>query len=542
MLKKSKEGRKESFMQGVLALMFSQVLIKLLGLVYNMYLTNRQNFGDAGNAIRNSGYQIYAMLLSLSSIGVPNAISKLVAERVALGDNKGANRIFKIAFATFAVVGFIGTLILFLGANFIATYLFEIPEAEYTLVALSPAIFFVSISSVLRGYFNGRQNLKATAHAQTLEQVFKTVLTITVVEMVAIFTFENTTFMAAGANIATTLATFLSFSYLFLYYRIRRKEIATEISQTVNYKPERVKTIIKRILSVSIPMSLSSLMSSINKNIDSLTVVRGLKTFMSESAAKVQYGILSGKVDTLTSLPLSFNIAFATALVPALSSAIAKGDHETGTRRVSFSLLVTMLIGLPCTIGMIIFAKQILELLFPNATAGVLILQISALTIIFTVLAQTVNGALQGIGKVMVPATALGCGVIAKLILNLVLVPIEGIGACGAAWGSVVCHVISFSIGFNVLRKNIKLDLDFSKFVAKPIIATFIMAVCSYFAYSVLSIRISTRIATVIAVIIAVVIYVLAVAVLKIFTKEDLNMLPYGQKIYKFLVKIGIYQ
>ena len=124
MLKKSKEGRKESFMQGVLALMFSQVLIKLLGLIYNMYLTNRDNFGDAGNAIRNSGYQIYAMLLSLSSIGVPNAISKLVAERVAIGDNKGANRIFKIAFATFALIGFAGTLILFLGANFIANYLY----------------------------------------------------------------------------------------------------------------------------------------------------------------------------------------------------------------------------------------------------------------------------------------------------------------------------------------------------------------------------------------------------------------------------------
>lgn len=541
MLKKSKEGRKESFMQGVLALMFSQVLIKLLGLIYNMYLTNRNNFGDAGNAIRNSGYQIYAMLLSLSSIGVPNAISKLVAERVAVGDNKGANRIFKIAFATFALIGFAGTLILFFGANFIANYLFEIPEAEYTLVALSPAIFFVSISSVMRGYFNGRQNLKATAHAQTLEQVFKTVLTFAVVELVAIFTLENTTFMAAGANLATTLATFLSFSYLFLYFRIKRQEIASEISQTVNYKPEGVRSVVKRILAVSIPMSLSSLMSSINKNIDSLTVVRGLKTFMSEKAAKIEYGILSGKVDTLTSLPLSFNIAFATALVPALSSALAKGDHSTGTKRVSFSLLVTMLIGLPCTVGMIIFAKQILELLFPNATEGVLILQISALTIIFTVLAQTINGALQGIGKVMVPATALGCGVIAKLILNLILVPIEGIGACGAAIGSVVCHMISFTIGYNVLKKNIKLDLDFSKFVIKPIFATLIMAVCSYFIYSILVIRISSIMATILALISAVIIYIIAVVILKIFTREDIHMLPYGQKVYNILEKLGIY-
>ena len=155
-------------------------------------------------------------------------------------------------------------------------------------------------------------------------------------------------------------------------------------------------------------MALSAIMSSLNKNIDSITVVRGLKTFLTEGEAKIQYGILAGKVDTLTSLPLSINIAFATALVPAIAAARAKKDTKTATKRTSFSLLVSMLIGLPCTIGMCIFAEQILNLIFPNATAGKMILQISSFTIIFTILDQTINGALQGFGKVMVPATALG--------------------------------------------------------------------------------------------------------------------------------------
>ena len=159
-----KKTKKESFIQGVLALMFSQVIIKILGLVYSMYLTNREGFGDSGNAIYMGGYQIYALLLTLSSIGVPNAISKLIAERLARGDKKGADRVFKIAFATFAVIGFIGTLILFCGARVIATYWLTIPECEYTLIALSPAIFFVSISSVIRGYFNGNECVIAIAH------------------------------------------------------------------------------------------------------------------------------------------------------------------------------------------------------------------------------------------------------------------------------------------------------------------------------------------------------------------------------------------
>ena len=537
-----KKLKKESFMQGVLALMVSQVLIKVLGLVYNLYLTNKEGFGDTGNAIRSSGYQIYALLLTLSSIGVPNAISKLVSERVAVGDNKGAHRVFKIAFATFAVIGLVGTLALFLGAEYIANVWFQIPEAKLTLVALSPSIFFVSIASVIRGYFNGRKNMKATANSQTIEQIFKTVLTIGLVELIFTMSSGNTTIMAAGANLATTLAVFLSFMYLFLYYKIKRKQMPSKNELGVSAKRESIQKTIKRILSVSIPISLSSLMSAINKNVDSLTVVRGLKTFLPEAAAKAQYGILSGKVDTLTSLPLSFNIAFATALVPALSEARAKHDEQTGVKRVSFSMLVTMLIGLPCTVGMIIFAQPILNLLFPNATSGAMILAVSALTIIFTVLAQTINGALQGIGKVMVPATALGCGMLAKLILNLVLVPLPAFGAVGAAIGSVVCHIISFTIGFTVLRKNMKMDLTFSKFILKPALATAMMGICSYFSYTVLSGIIAEKMATIIALAIAVIIYLLAVMVLGILSKEDIYMIPYGQKIYAFLEKIGVYK
>lgn len=402
--------KKESFMQGVLTLMFSQMLIKVLGLVYTLYLTNREGFGDAGNAIYSSGFQIYALLLTLSSIGVPNAISKLVSERIAVGDNKGAHRIFKIAFVTFAFIGLIGTLLLFFGAHYISHYWLQIPESELTLVALSPSIFFVSIASVLRGYFNASQNMKVTAKSQTVEQIFKTVLTIIAVEIIAFLSTTNTTLMAAGANLATTLATFSGFSCLFAYYRSNKKERTKEIQVTTNYKSESVKKIIKKILSVSVPISLSSLMSAINKNIDSVTVVRGLKKFLTDEAeAKIRYGRLSGKVDTLTSLPLAFNIAFATALVPAISAAMAKKDMGTANKRVSFSLLVTMLIGLPCTAGMLIFAEQILNLLFPNAAQGTLLLKISSLTIIFTVLAQTTNGALQGLGKVTTPAKALGC-------------------------------------------------------------------------------------------------------------------------------------
>lgn len=263
---------------------------------------------------------------------------------------------------------------------------------------------------------------------------------------------------------------------------------------------------------------------------------------MDENAAKIQYGILSGKVDTLTSLPLSFNIAFATALVPALSYARAKNDMTTANKRVSFSILVTILIGLPCTAGMYIFSEPILKILFPAQSSGALLLQISSLAIIFTVLAQTINGALQGLGKVMVPAMAFTVGVIAKFIINIVLVPIPGIGVNGAAIGTIACNIIACIIGFIVLKKNMTIKFKFSKYIIKPIIATFIMAICSYAIYIILLKILSLKIAAIIAIGLAMATYALAIVSLKIFTKEEIYMIPYGQKIYGILTKMGIYK
>lgn len=541
MAKEKIANKKETFMQGVVTIMFSQILIKVLGLIYTLYLTNREGFGDAGNAIYASGYQIYALLLTVSSIGVPNAISKLVSERLAVGDNKGANKIFKVALVTFGALGAIGSMLLFFGAHVIAYSWTQIPESELTLVALAPAIFFVSISSVFRGYFNGRRTLKITARAQTIEQVFKTVLTIGIVEIVAYATSTSTEMMAAGANVATTLATFSSFAYLFMYYRLKRKEIGNEIQSSTNYKYENVKTIVKNILMVSIPLTLSSIMTSFNKNIDSFTVKRILSTYMPADIATKLYGQLSGKVDTVTNLPLAINIAFATALVPAISAAKAKNDRETATKRTSFSLLTSMLIGLPCVVGMIVFAQPILNLLYPNAKEGALLLQLISVSVIFSILDQTINGALQGFGKVMIPATALGIGCLVKLVLNIVLLKIPFFNVYGAAIGSIACHAVAFTIVFNVLKKYVKLDLPLGKFVIKPVIATGIMSVCSYTLYVILKGIIPGNTATLIAMAFAVIVYIAAVLALKIYNREDIYMLPKGEKIYKFLEKKKIY-
>lgn len=529
-----RESKTTGFMQGVVVLMFSQVIIKIVGLIYKLYLTNKQGFGDRGNAIYSAAFQIYALFLTISSVGVPNSISKLVSSKVALGDNKGAYRIFKIAFALFGILGFIGSSILFLGAEIISNNYLQIPEAKLALMALAPSVFLVSIEAVLKGYFNGRENISVTANSQSLEQIFKTLLTVAIVENIGRISGNSTAVMAAGATLATTVATLFALMYLYKYFVNRKKEVWQEVVSSSNNKKEGIKRIIKNILLVSIPISLSALFSACSKTIDAMTVVRILKSTIGELEATNQYGILSGKIDVLVALPFSFNVAFATALVPAISSAIAKKQNHIVKKRIEFSILVTILIGIPFTIYMIMFSNDILHILFPNAAKGAEMLQLSALTIIFIVLTQTINGALQGLGKVNVPVVAFAIGGIIKLILNLILIPIKKIGIYGAIISSIISDIFIFVMCFISLKKCLNNKFSINKFIIKPIISSVIMTAVSYIMYIKLAWQIQNNIILLlISIICGMIAYIISIIMLKILDKEEIYMIPYGQKLFK---------
>ena len=544
---KNKEKlKKSSFMKNITILLIAHILIKIIGVVNKIYLTNRVGFGDEGNAIYSSAFQIYALFLTISSIGIPNAVSKLVSERLAIGDSKGAYKIFKIAIISFGMVGFIGSAILFKFSHYLAYNLIQIPEAELSLLALSPSIFFVSITSVIKGYFNGRENLNVGANSQTIEQIFRTIITVGVVEFIAQKTGLDTRVMAAGAAVATTLSEIVCFIYLYKYYSSVRKEIANEIRRSVNYKYNGIRKIIKNILFVSIPMSIAPIIGGINKNIDSMTIVRGLKGFMTETEAKLQYGILSGKIDTLIAFPLSFNAAFSSILIPTVSSAKASGNFKNAKKKIEFSMLISIIIGLPSTVGMIILAKPILELLFPNQSSGEFLLQISALSITVIMLSQNVNSVLHGLGKTIIPAVALGVGSITKLILNLTLVKVNPEifilgGTAGAALATVISNITSFLIVLYIMRKNITINFGL-KTIYKPIVATGMMAICLIFTYENLLGIISRQLCIIITLIVAVVVYILLILKLKVFSESEIQMLPYGKNIFKILKILKIYK
>ena len=333
--------------------------------------------------------------------------------------------------------------------------------------------------------------------------------------------------MAAGATIATTLSVIFSYIYIYIFYAKRKKVIYEEnFEYRNNYKEENLLKTIKTILVIAIPISLTSIISSINKSIDSVTVIRGLTAFMSQTEAQAQYGILTGKVDTLVSIPLSLNTAIAVAILPYLSYAYERRD---------MALLATVLIALPCAFGMALYAKPILDLVFPNANAGSHILSAISPLIIFSVLTQTINSALQGLGDYKTPVIALIIGAIVKTIMNIVLIPIPSIGIYGAVISSIACQFIAFLLGYIALKKLTSLKLNVYKVVVRPIFSVILMSIASYICYCILKAIISAKIALLVAIGVAVLVYGFLILNLHVFTKKELSQLPLGDKLVKFM-------
>ena len=540
---KKKKGA--SFMKNVLVLMFSQIMVKILGFIYKLVITNIEGFGNTGLGYYSAGYQIYSLLLALSSIGIPNVVSKLVSERVAIGDNKGAQRIFKLCMVLFTSIGLVLSLVLFFGAEAIATGVYDVPDIKYVMQVLAPAVVFVAISAVFRGYFAGLNDMKPTSYSQILEQFLNCVLSITFVYALI---GEEPYIMAAGGNLSTTCAIVLTFIYLIAYYKrkkmkVDRKQISPEAHKTT-------KQLLKTILALSVPITFSSVISIISPLIDSTTVSRCIQTAFAgvypikeelEAFAMSMTGILS-KVDTLTALPIAINIAFSTALVPAISSSLAQKDYKTASNRMTFSMFASLLIIIPCACGFIALAQPILNLIYPTASDGASVFILCSISMIFVALNQTINGGLYGLNKSYVPAIATLISVFIKLGLNITLISNPNIGINGSGISSIAAQALVFLISIVILNKNLKLNFKFGRMILGPIAAGILMGVSVYFINRGLNMVIGQSSSTLISILLGAIIYVLAILVFKILKKEDILMIPFGTKIYPILVKLRIYK
>lgn len=478
------------------------------------------------------GYSVYAFLLAIATLGIPNTMSKLVSEKIAVGDRKGAHKIFKTALVLFTTIGTIFGLGMFFGAEFISENILKNPGVKYTLMSLSPAIIFVTMTATIRGYFVGMQNMEEYSKAQILEQVINSTFSIIFVFMLI---GRSPEIMAAGSTLATTLATLTSFLYLFRYYMKNRKDIWEEIRLSGSFKSESRAKIVKKLIAYVIPISFGSVIVTLSSLVDTVTVVNCLQQFgYSLEQANVQYGIISGKVETLNALPLSINVAFSVALVPFVSSAMAQGRKKDAVDKINLSLKTSGIIALPCAIGLSLMAQEIFCMIYPNASAGAEILRIQAFMVVFSVVAQTLYGALQGIGKLYVPGICLAVGILVKYVINVVFIP--KYGQIVAPIASVIYQMIACTSSFILLFKYLKEKPNLKDLFGKTIISTIIMAIAILLSkYVFAKIGFIGNISTLVIILEAMIVYIICIFAFKTFSKEQILELPMGQKIYGFV-------
>jgi len=525
-----KSVKSQSFAKGIIILFISQIVIKLLGFVYRVVITGMEGFGDMGNSYYGAAFQFYTAILAVSTVGVPAAIAKLVAEKVALKDYKGAHKIFRTALILFSVIGLLGTAVMYFGADIMAGMV-KNPGVSLSLRSLSLSIFFVALASVIRGYFQGYCDMKPQANSQILDQLAKCFFTIW---LTWLFIGNSPEMMAAAATFGSTIGAFFSLVYLFIYYKRRQKSIKKDVIDTKVNSNESRKYISLKLISLAIPIMLGAVITSIAGLVNLFTVIpRLLASGKTQEEAQILYGIITGKSDTILNLPLALNVVYATSLVPNVSKAFALKDYKDAARKISFSIFSTVLITLPAAVGISVLADPIIKMIFPTAPLGGFYINVSAYAVVFIALAQTLSGALQGMGKVAVPALALLTGAAFKYLLNYILVAIPEINVMGAAYSTIACYALTFIISFTLLNRKIKLNLDYIKCFIKPIISAGIMGVLTYFAYKfAYSILNSNTLSTLIAICVGVVVYGVMILLLRTFTREELESLPIIGKVF----------
>ncbi len=547
--------KKKSFLNGAFILAAAGLICKIIGAVYKIPL--RHIVGEETMGVYSAVYPIYTFLLIFSTSGIPTAISKMVAEQRSKGNFNGAHRVFRSSLKILTIIGVATSALMLIGAPAIAGVL-KIDSWE-PIAAISLSLFFVSVLSAFRGYYQGMQNMNPTAITQLVEQLIKLIAGF----YFAISWYNKYDYImgAAGALFGITISEAAAFLVIFILYQKDKKKIFSRLEQSKIQKSSRL--VMKRLLQIAIPMTIGGAVKPLVDAIDSVMVKSILQQnfgYVSEYIDAL-YGYLKSDCGTLINLPTVLTVALSMALVPAISDALATPNGKKEVRRISKTgLKLSMVIGLPCSVGFFAMAREILLLLYTYETktygsitltadekiaitAG--FLQILAIGVLFLSVIQTAAGILQGMGKVSIPVINLAIGMAVKIFLNLLLIPNPKIGMTGVPIGTVVCYGIAAVLDIIFVRKHARTRLDLKKMILRPLGAAAVMAGVIYGMKALFSVQLAAggALAKIIAaaiILAAAIAYFAGLILFKVFDRNDLQLMPGGKKLEKLFIKIGV--
>lgn len=530
----------QSFIKGAAILGIAGALVKILGAIYRIPLSNI--IMDEGIGYYQTAYPFYILLLTLSTAGIPVAIAKLVSEKRALGDYRNAHKVFKVALVGLFFGGVLTALIVALGSRKIVEFLGN-PNAYYALIALVPALFFVPIMGAFRGFFQGRQSMVPTALSQVIEQLFRI---ITGLVLTFILLGYGIPIAAGGASFGGSAGAIAGTAVIMFIYFKNRKSLKDEIELTEIKTDYPVKKIVRDLLMIAVPITMGSAISPTMDTIDAALVLRRLQYIgYSEATANVLYGHLKGMAQTLINLPQVFSMAIAMSLVPAISDAKARKAKGEVVELITSGIRITLLIGLPAAFGLFVLSEPIIALLYyrntPEAIASIgTLLSYLAFGVIFLTLVQSLTAIIQGLGKPFVPVRNLLIGAIAKIILTFVLTGIPAINIKGAAISTVTAYAVAATLDLRYIIKVEKIKLNLKTIIAKPLVSAIGMGIVARISYQVVVGAIGNSKATIVGVAIGALVYFALLIVTGAITREDLELIPKGKKILKIVDRFTI--
>ena len=526
---------KKSFFKGAVILGIAGIIVKVFGAFFRIPLANI--IGDTGMGYYQTAYPVYVLLLTLSTAGIPTAIARLVSERTTEGNHKEAYRIFTVSFRLLLAMGIVTSLLLFLGAPYIVQYMKGEPEAIYSMRSIAPALLFVPIMAAFRGYFQGQQDMTPTASSQVIEQAFRVVFGLS---MAVILLPAGLKFAAAGASAGAAAGGFFGLIGIFAIYMRRRSVIRENCRNSPDGESEAAKSILWKIVVIAVPVTIGAAIMPIMTNIDLAIVVRRLvQSGYSSADANSLYGQLSGFATPLINLPQVLTQAIAMSLVPAVASAFSAKDQEFLRYNTAFGIRTAMIIGMPCSVGLMVLSKPIMLLLYPaqqasavNAAESLFILAFGA---IFLSLVQTLTGILQGVKRQLIPVINLAIGAGIKVIITYVLTGIPSVNVKGAAAGTAAAYITAALLNYRAVRKYTGSRPNFSLTFGRPMLSAAIMGAIVWAIYSGLSLLTGNTVATMVSVFCGVVVYGFCILRFKGITPDEIKMLPKGAKIVAML-------
>ncbi|MBW9172532.1 polysaccharide biosynthesis protein [Clostridium estertheticum] len=520
--------KKQSVSNGFTILTLGSLIVKIPSLLYLIILT--LIIGQEGFGVYSAVYTIYIFIYIVTNSGMSVATAKLLSELAAKGRHNDITRSFKLILLLMAIVGLTMSLLMCFYALPLSKAI-KFPKAYIAVRALAPAIFFTSILSVYRGYFQASGNMVPTTISQIIEQFINVASSLLFAYLLMKYGIEAA---CAGATVGTSLGAFAAIIYLIHVYKKDKTSNINEEKPQFKYKNVSTKDLLNKIFKYAIPITICLGMQNAGSLIDMINVKdRLIVAGFSDSIASSLFGII-GQFNTLINVPITIISALSVALLPSISASNILGEKNEIKRKILYSFRLCFIIAIPSAIGFSVLGKPIYTMLFPITIEGYKFMAFGSIIVVLWSIVLIQTAILQGIGKLYIATTYILFGIILKVFINYNVVSIRNINIYGALLGNISYFIIPLVLNQLLLVKTLKVKLSLFKISLKPLISALFMGIIIYpsqyimfrFFRLVCNTYLSNALSTLLSIILGGFIYVYILALTKGIDKDDLQLIP----------------